>query len=152
MSDEIMVAQAADTGIAQKSVNVLDGIAQHVMEEGFYATFSTEDREGQKKLYKATNAADLLRSYMETPIEVVDFVFSGVQVTDEEGEIKDVLGVFLIDKDSRVYQSTSYGVLKSAGTIIKQFGEPSTWDEPLTVVCRETNTAKGRRYKYLDLI
>ena len=148
MSDEMMIVEN-ETAIANSDETFADRIINHVREAGFYATFDTSERSGQVKLYKATNASKLLREFMETPLAIVVFGFT--PVTTEAGETEQVMGVYLVDADGTTYVSSSNGVIRSAIQIISMLGEPSTWDEPLTVVCRESNTAKGRRYKYLDL-
>lgn len=151
MADEIMVMET-EQGIAKNDGGFAERIIQHVREEGFYCTFDTSNIKGQKQLYKATNASKLLRDFMETPLEVTDFVFSPTTVTTEAGETEQVMGVYLVDKGGNAYVSSSNGVIRSAMNIISMFGDPASWDEPLTIVCCETNTAKGRRFKYLDVM
>lgn len=137
-------ALANGNGFAQK-------IVQEVNEQGFYTTLDIATLEGKKKLYSATNASVLLRDYMETPLPITAITFSPSEISDEDGNPITTLGVYLTDENGQTYSSTSTGVLKSAMRILAQFGEPDTWGEPLNVVCKETNTAKGRRYKFLDV-
>lgn len=152
MTEELATIETTDTLATGNNVNAFaDGIMRKVSEQGYFATFDTEAMSGRKKLYKATNAASLLRDFMNTPIQAVGFVFSPTTVTTETGETDTVVGGYIIDKDGNAYVSSSGGVCKSILQIISQFGDPETWDEPLTVVCKETNTAKGRRYKFLDV-
>lgn len=150
MADDMMIVEQ-ETAITNYGETFADRIINQVREAGFYATFDTSERSGQVKLYKATNASKLLREYMETPLAIVDFVFTPTAVTTETGETEQVMGVYLVDADGTTYVSSSNGVIRSAIQIISMLGEPATWGEPLKVVCRESNTAKGRRYKYLDL-
>lgn len=151
MADEMMIVEQ-ETGITKHEETFADRIINQVREAGFYATFDTSERTGQVKLYKATNASRLLREYMETPLAIVDFVFTPTAVTTETGETEQVMGVYLIGDNGATYVSSSNGVIRSSIQIISMLGEPATWGEPLMVVCRESNTAKGRRYKYLDLV
>ncbi len=137
-------ALANGNGFAQK-------IVQEVNEQGFYTTLDIETMDGKKKLYSATNACDLLREYMETPLHIVAITFSPSEISDEDGNPITTLGVYLTDENGQTYSSTSTGVLKSAMRILAQFGEPETWGGALTLVCKETNTSKGRRYKFLDV-
>lgn len=137
-------ALANGNGFAQK-------IVQEVNEQGFYTTLDITSIEGKKALYSATNASQLLRDFMETPLEITNITFAPSEISDEDGNPITTLGAFLTDEKGNTYSSTSTGVLKSAMRILAQFGEPSEWDEPLTVVCKETNTSKGRRYKFLDV-
>lgn len=150
MADEIVKAETA--GISHVN-GFADGITEQVNEQGFFATFSTADMAGRRKLYNATQNAKLLRDFMGTPITISDVVFAPSTVTDEEGFSQTVAGVYLIGTDGTAYLSTSQGVCKSAMTLLSQLGMPDTWgDEPVTVICQETNTARGRRYKSLALV
>jgi hypothetical protein len=152
MADEIMMMDS-EQGIAKnEEMSFSERIIQHVREEGFFSTFPTDNLEGQKLLYKATNASKLLRDFMETPIAVTSLVFSPTAVTTEAGDVEQVMGVYLIDSAGTAYVSSSNGVIRSAMNIMSMFGDPQGWSEPLTVVCRETNTAKGRRFKFLDVL
>lgn len=138
-------AQLANgNGFAQK-------IVQEVNEQGFYTTLDISTMSGKKALYSATNASVLLRDYMETPLEIVNITFAPSEISDEDGNPLTTLGVFLTDENGTTYSSTSTGVLKSAMRILANFGDPTAWGETLTVVCKETNTSKGRRYKFLDV-
>lgn len=149
MSEETAIATTnatvpAVTGFA-------DAITTHVSEDGYFATFSTEDMAGRRKLFSATQSAKLLRDFMNTPLDIVDIVFAPTTITDEEGFAQNVMGVYLIDADGTSYVSSSQGVCKTAAAMLAQLGEPSGWGGPLTVMCTETNTARGRRYKSLAL-
>lgn len=152
MADEIMMMDS-EQGIAKnEEMTFSDRIVQRVRDEGFFSTFPTDNLEGQKMLYKATNASKLLRDFMETPLAITAFVFSPTTVTTEVGDVEQVMGVYLIDTEGTAYVSSSNGVIRSAMNIMSMFGDPQGWSEPLTVVCRETNTAKGRRFKFLDVL
>lgn len=150
-NNAIITAESADV-VAVGNVNgYFDRIIADVATHGVFATFEVRDMASKKRLYKATNDCKLLRDYAETPLAICDFVFAPSDITDESGAPKTVLGVYLIDQEGDAYLSTAQGVIKSAVKILRDFGEPSTWGEPLCVVCKETNTAKGRRYKYLSV-
>ena len=152
MADEIMMMDSEIAKTGHDEMTFSERIVQHVREEGFFSTFPTDSIEGQKMLYKATNASKLLRDFMETPLAITAFVFSPTAVTTEAGDTEQVMGVYLIDSAGTAYVSSSNGVIRSAMNIMSMFGDPQGWSEPLTVVCRETNTAKGRRFKFLDVL
>lgn len=152
MTNETAIALQETDAIAVNNVNgYFDGIIAQVATAGAYTTFKVETLEDKKRLYKATNDCKLLREYEETPLQICDFVFAPSDITDENGMPKTVLGVYLIDVEGAAYLSTAQGVIKSAVKILRDFGEPSTWGQPLPVVLKETNTAKGRRYKFLTV-
>jgi hypothetical protein len=152
MADEIVMLDSEQGIEKNDEMSFSERIVQHVREEGFFSTFPTDNLEGQKLLYKATNASKLLRDFMETPLAINAFVFSSTTVTTEAGDVEQVMGVYLIDSAGTAYVSSSNGVIRSAMNIMSMFGNPEGWSEPLTVVCRETNTAKGRRFKFLDVL
>ena len=152
MADEIMMLGSEQAIARSEEMTFSERIVQHVREEGFFSTFPTDNLEGQKLLYKATNASKLLRDFMETPLAITAFVFSPTTVTTEVGDVEQVMGVYLVDSAGTAYVSSSNGVIRSAMSIMSMFGDPEGWAEPLTVVCRETNTAKGRRFKFLDVL
>ena len=88
MADEIMMMDS-ELGIAKNDeMTFSERIVQRVREEGFFSTFPTDNLEGQKLLYKATNASKLLRDFMETPLAITAFVFSPTAVTTEAGDVE----------------------------------------------------------------
>lgn len=154
MTEEIMEIQTA-TGVelgAPSMTSFRDDLMTDVREQGYWASFAVETMEDKKNLYRARNDNELLKDLGDTPITLVGVVFDVTQVNDPDVGAKTLPCVHLIDQTGRVYQSSSSGVVNSACDIISSFGLPDTWDEPLQVVCRETNTAKGYRYKYLSVV
>ena len=145
----IVKPDSAARGIAADGF--FNNIARRVNEEGFYASFDVANQEGRRALYNATNSCVLLRDYMNEEIEVAEIVFASTDITDEAGELQTVMGVYLIDTNGQSYVSSSTGVIKSTARMLSMLGEPKEWEAPIVVVCKETNTAKGRRYKFLEL-
>lgn len=128
-----------------------NSIAETVNSQGYYASFDTTNDEGRTALFNSTNSCVLLRDYMNQKIEVAEIVFASTDITDEAGELQTVMGVYLIDTKGVSYVSSSTGVIKSVARMVAMLGEPKNWNAPKVVVCKETNTAKGRRYKFLEL-
>ena len=128
-----------------------NSIAETVNSQGYYASFDTTNDEGRTALFNSTNSCVLLRDYMNKEIEVAEIVFASTDITDEAGELQTVMGVYLIDTKGVSYVSSSTGVIKSVARMVAMLGEPKNWSAPKVVVCKETNTAKGRRYKFLEL-
>lgn len=128
-----------------------NSIAETVNSQGYYASFDTTNDEGRTALFNSTNSCVLLRDYMNQEIEVAEIVFASTDITDEAGELQTVMGVYLIDTKGVSYVSSSTGVIKSVARMVAMLGEPKNWSSPKVVVCKETNTAKGRRYKFLEL-
>lgn len=150
--NETMEIQKAETGTNAGIVSFKDTLMTDVLEQGYYSTFAVETMEDKKNLYRARNDNELLKDLGSEPIDLVGFVLDTTQIVDEQFGAKTVPCVHLIDASGRVYQSCSSGVVTSACDLISSFGEPDTWDGPLQVVCKETNTNRGYRYKYLAVV
>ena len=83
-------------------------------------------------------------------IEMVNDEDDGIEVVSETGEIVEeepettvAVRTVLIDKDGKSYQAVSKGVYNSIKQIINIFGEPSTWDDPLTVEVKQVKVKRG---------
>ena len=127
-----------------------DALMQDVCEQGYWASFDVQTMEDKKVLFSAREDNLLLKDFMGVVIPLVGVVIDTVEVNGENG-LRAVPCVHLIAEDGKVYQSARNGVLKTTCKLISSFGNPSTWTEPLDVVCKETTTAKGFRYKFLSL-
>lgn len=145
---EIQVASDTGTGIA----SFKDDIMSDVRDQGYYATFPVETMEDKKLLYRARNDNEMLKDVGDNVINLVGLVLDTAQINDEQVGAKTVPTVHLIDESGRVFQSSSSGVVTSSIKIISSFGMPETWDEALQIVCKETTTTKGFRYKYLSVL
>ena len=134
-------------------VSFSDQILIDAKEAGYFATFAVETREDKKSLYRARNNNELLRDHMGEVIEAVHFVIDSQKINDQEYGVRTVPCVHIIDANGYVYQSSSTGVVNSVIKFLETFGSPDTWEgEPLKIVCKETMTNAGNRYKFLDLV
>ena len=150
MTEEITIANQ-ELAPAGETKSFMDQILIEAKEAGYFATFAVETMEDKKALYQARNNNELLRNHMGEVINAVHFVIDSQKVNDAEFGVKIVPCLHIIDEDGKVYQSSSTGVVDSACKLLSTFGLPDTWGEPLAVVCKETITASGFRYKYLEL-
>lgn len=146
-TNEIEIVTQAPTGITSFS----DVLMQDVTEQGYWASFKVETMEDKKRLYSARNDNLLLKDFMGVVIEVKDIVLDTQTVNDANFGAKTVPCCHIVSIDGNTYQSLSSGVVRSACDLMSSFGMPETWDEPLQVVCKETDTNQGYRYKYLAL-
>ena len=133
-------------------VTFADNLMSDVTEQGYWASFPVVTMDDKKRLYMARNDNLLLKDYMGVSIELVDVVIDTQVINDPNFGAKKVPCVHLIAKDGKVYQSASSGVVNTACDIISTFGMPDSWGEPLEVVCKETDTKNGFRYKYLTVL
>lgn len=150
MAAELVKLQEANA-IASKEdrVNFDEMIRQAVLLNGNVATFSLATDEDKARLFNAMNSADSLADYQDTPISVVDFVFTEPSTKyDEEGE---GIATIIIDETGAAHYSMSTGIYQSAKELIKTFGAPSTWTSPKLVIVSERQTKNGQSYKFLKM-
>lgn len=145
-----------EMAIYDETVNAPVGVGKVaiscVQNTGLYATFEIETMQGKKRLFSITRNSESLKDHMNKAIKLSDIAFSTVTVTNEEtGEQSAQLAVYLIDDKGNSYMSSSKGVCNSAIELLNVFGAPVSWDEPISVVCKEKNTTRGNRYKYLSV-
>lgn len=142
--------------VATTSTNQITSFADVLMtdvtEQGYWASFPVETMDDKKTLYAARNDNKMLRDFEGDSIEVAAFVLDTVQINDPEVGLKRVPAAHIISTDGIAYQSAATGVVNSVCDIISNFGLPDTWDEPLSVVVKETTTRNGFRYKYLSVL
>lgn len=124
-------------------------IRQAVLLNGNVATFSLETDEDKARLFNAMNSADSLSDYQDTPISVVDFVFT--EPSTKYSEEGDGIATILIDESGAAHYSMSAGIYQSAKELIKTFGAPSTWTSPKVVIVSERQTKNGQSYKFLKM-
>lgn len=158
MSEDMVYETTEEMAIAPVSepvgaiVSFSDTLMQDVTEQGYWASFPVSTMEDKKVLYSARNDNELLKDYMGVVLQLVGLVIDTQVINDPTVGAKTVPCVHLITESGTVYQSASGGVVRSACEIISSFGMPETWGEPLDVVCKETSTAKGYRFKYLAVV
>lgn len=148
---------AEETGIQKaqpaRITSFADNLMVDVTEQGYWASFKVETMDDKKVLFAARNDNAMLKDHMGEVIDLVGVVIDTKTINDAQVGAKTVPCVHLIDASGKVYQSASTGVVNSACDIMSTFGMPDTWgDEPLQVVCKETTTNSGNRFKYLGLV
>ena len=111
-----------------------------------YTSLDVTSTAGRKNLYNITNRPDHnISDYINKPISITDiYVDVNARPNRETGEIEDKPRTVLIDTNGESYiAGVSVGVFNSVREILRIFGEPSTWDEPLTVMPVTVRTPKG---------
>lgn len=155
-TEDVMAEESNEITIAAQPGNTIvsfaDTLMQEVTEQGYWASFPVETMEEKKVLFSARNDNELLRDHMGEVIPLVGVVLDTQVINDPQFGAKTVPCVHLIAEDGKVYQSASTGVVQKACQIISSFGMPDTWGEPIEVVCKETTTNAGFRYKYLAVM
>lgn len=111
-----------------------------------YFSGNTDTKADKAALVNAIqNPDEQLRDHINEKIELVNIYIAPVECESQEvpGETVTCPRVILFAADGTTYSCVSKGVYNALKTIVQTFGEPSEWDEPLTVLCKQIN--KGDR-------
>lgn len=124
-----------------------------------YTTLDVSTKEGKKKLYQIKNHPDhTLSDFINKPIRITD-IYVDVNPRMNKDHDSENFGVVenkprtvLIDENGESYVSgVSIGIFNAVKEIIRTFGDPATWDEPLEVVPVNVKTPKGNMLS-LDIL
>lgn len=116
-----------------------------------FTSLDVSDSKGKRKLFKITNHPDhTISEFINKPIRAVDLYIDSNQRLNKDPE-SDNFGcyenkprtIIIDDKGESYVAGVSIGVFNAVKEIIRIFGTPDTWDEPLTVVPVIVKTPKG---------
>ena len=122
-----------------------------------YCTLDDSTIQGKKQLYKIKNRPDHnIADYINKQIRVkeiyIDVNQHVVRDGDNAGVIENKPRTILIDENGESYiAGVSIGIYQAVREIIRTFGDPATWDEPLTVTVVQVRTARGNMLS-LDIV
>lgn len=124
-----------------------------------YTTLDVSTAAGKKKLYRIKNHPDhTLSEFVNKPIRVTDIYVDVNPRTNKDpesdnyGVVEDKPRTVLIDENGESYVAgVSIGIFNAVKEIIRTFGDPSTWEEPLEVVPVYVKTPKGNMLS-LDIV
>lgn len=122
-----------------------------------YCTIDDSTQDGKKKLYKIKNRPDHnISDYINKEIRIKDIYIDVNARVQKDGENAGVVEnkprTILIDENGESYiAGVSIGIYQAVKEIIRTFGSPDTWDEPLTVVVVQVKTARGNMLS-LDIV
>ena len=122
-----------------------------------YCTLDDSTMQGKKQLYKIKNRPDHnIADYINKQIRVKDIYIDVNQRVAKDGENAGVIEnkprTILIDENGESYiAGVSIGIYQAVREIIRTFGDPATWDEPLTVTVVQVRTARGNMLS-LDIV
>lgn len=114
-----------------------------------YCTVDTSTAKGKKALYNMKNHPDHnIADFINKTIDVVGVYIDVNQRLIKEGEnagcYEEKPRTILIDKNGKTYISgVSVGIYQSVKEILRIFGDPREWGEPLTVQVVQIATPKG---------
>ena len=122
-----------------------------------YCTVDDTTMDGKRKLYHYKNRPDHnISDFINKEIKIKDIyidVNARVQKDGENaGAIENKPRTILIDDKGESYiAGVSIGIYQAVKEIIRTFGDPKTWTEPLPVVVVQVNTPKGKMLS-LDIV
>ncbi len=133
-------------------LTVKDLTKANLDQEGYICTKTVETDADKKTLFNAINSPDfVLLEQVNKTIVVTDLVFKPYESVDElTGEVTELIGITLIDKDGKSYTTASKGVLNSIKTLIAVYGSPS-WVDGIKIVPKQKAISKGNKMLYLEL-
>ena len=122
-----------------------------------YCTLDDSTTEGKKQLYKIKNRpTHNISDYINKEIRVKDIYIDVNARVNKDGENAGVIEnkprTILIDDNGESYiAGVSIGIYQAVKEIIRTFGDPTTWAEPLTVTVVQVKTARGNMLS-LDIV
>lgn len=129
-------------------------LARITNENPTFCSMVVTNREERKAFYNAVQNCDKkVSDYINKEITFKHVYLEKTEVMEKDrtgnptGVINEAVKIVLILEDGTGIASTSKGVLTSLYAMFKIFGTPDTWDEPMTCVVRQIETAKGRTFK-----
>lgn len=122
-----------------------------------YCTIDDSTQQGKKKLYKIKNRPDHnISDYINKQIKIKDIYIDVNARVQKDGENAGVVEnkprtILIDDKGESYIAGVSIGIYQAVKEIIRTFGSPDTWDEPLTVTVVQVKTARGNMLS-LDIV
>lgn len=128
-------------------------------ETNYYCSLTPKNEDEARILFNASTNPDFkIADCINQQIVVKNIYVENVEIR-KDGEEKDgfiaeeieiVPRVVLIDENNKSYQSVSKGVFSAVAKLIKFFGEPQTWEKPITVTVKQISS-KERKMLTLQL-
>lgn len=115
-----------------------------------YCSLAAETKEEQAVIYNAMqNPTHKLSDFINQRVTFSNVFMEQVEITDEDGEEIPVKAVrtVLITPDGEGIVATSNGVARSMYNLFKIFGTPENWEDDMSVIVRQVETARGRTFK-----
>lgn len=126
-------------------------IAEGASEKPVFCSLDVTSPEGKKKLYNITNRPDYnISEFINKEIRMtgvyvdVNPRFNNDADSPNYGTYEDKPRTIIIDENGKSYiAGVSIGIFQSIREIIRIFGNPAEWAEPITVVPVNVKTPRG---------
>lgn len=122
-----------------------------------YCTVDDSTTDGKKQLYKIKNRpTHNISDYINKNIRIKDIYIDVNARMNKDGENAGVIEnkprtILIDDKGESYIAGVSIGIYQAVKEIIRTFGDPRTWTEPLTVTVVQVKTARGNMLS-LDIV
>lgn len=119
-------------------------------ENPMYCSMAAETKEEQAIIYNAMqNPTHKLSEFINQRVTFSNVFMEQVEITDEEDDevTRKAVRTVLITPEGEGIVATSNGVARSMYNLFKIFGTPECWEDSMSVIVRQVETAKGRTFK-----
>lgn len=133
----------------KNELTLFSGVKQNV-----YCSKLVKTEEEKKQLFNALETCDaLLNDCVGTEIELKDIYVEERQTVDEEtGELKTKYRTILFDVNGQTYATGSYGIYNIIKKIVRIYGLPTEWENPLKVKVAKRPIGNGKQSLTLTLV
>lgn len=133
----------------KNELTLFSGVKQNV-----YCSKLVETEEEKKQLFNTLETCDaLLNDCVGTEIELKDIYVEERQTVDEEtGELKTKYRTILFDVNGQTYATGSYGIYNIIKKIVRIYGLPTEWENPLKVKVAKRPIGNGKQSLTLTLV
>ena len=133
----------------KNELTLFSGVKQNV-----YCSKLVETEEEKKQLFNALETCDaLLNDCVGTEVELKDIYVEERQTVDEEtGELKTKYRTILFDVNGQTYATGSYGIYNIIKKIVRIYGLPTEWENPLKVKVAKRPIGNGKQSLTLTLV
>lgn len=111
-----------------------------------YSSMATVTVNDRKRVYNALSTSLTIGDFLNEELAVVDIIAGEVELVNKEtGEVDIATRTVLVLDDGTAIAATSGVLYSRLMQITAIFGDPTTWEEPLTMIIKQQNIANGRR-------
>lgn len=137
----------------QQGFAVMDIKADLTAGKVSYCSMQAVDYRAKCSLFNAISKPAKISEMVNKRIRVAHIYIEAIEITNQKtGERVNVPRIVLIDDKANGYQAVSVGIYESIRRIIHMFGEPDTWQKPLTVEVKHISLKNGGHTYNLEAV
>lgn len=152
MSDQTNTAVRPTVPTAQAVASPMPGFMGSGASPDYWCTLSPRSPREAETIFAMRQGPTLaLSENINRPLAVVHILAHPIQVTSEQGELKDLVRFVFLTQDGMYYSCASEGVKSSLNLIFSLKGVPP-YAEPLLLQAVNRKTRSGRTLMQLELV